>query len=65
MKDGGIYHEKIGLFEDYEGEKVCFIGSQNETYSGYKRNVESLSTLKSWREDDLDDIEEQEAYFEE
>lgn len=63
LKDGGIYHEKIGIFEDFEGEKVCFIGSQNETYSGYKRNVESISTLRSWRDGDLEDIEEQEQYF--
>ena len=64
LSDGGIYHEKIGLFEEKEGEKVCFIGSFNETYSGYKRNVESISTLRSWREGDLLDIEEQEMYFE-
>ena len=64
LSDGGIYHEKIGFFEDFEGEKVCFIGSQNETFNGYKRNVESISTLKSWREGDSEDIEEQEEYFE-
>ena len=64
LSDGGIYHDKIGLFEDADGEKVCFIGSPNETYSGYKRNVESISTLRSWREGDSFDIEEQEDYFE-
>ena len=65
LSDGGIYHEKIGLFESFNGEKVCFIGSPNETYSGYRRNVECISTLRSWREGDDYDIKEQEEYFEE
>lgn len=53
------------MFEDFDGDKVCFVGSPNETYSGYKRNVESVITLRSWREGDIEDIEEQELYFEE
>lgn len=64
LNDGGIYHEKIGFFQGRNGEKVCFIGSQNETYNGYKRNVESISVLRSWKSGDLEDIEEQEEYFE-
>ncbi|SEK18620.1 Superfamily II DNA or RNA helicase [Pseudobutyrivibrio ruminis] len=63
LNNGGIYHEKIALFEDGDGERVCLIGSQNETYSGYKKNVESISTLKSWREGDSEDISEQQDYF--
>ena len=30
----GIFHEKIGIMEDAEGNKVAFTGSMNETYSG-------------------------------
>ncbi len=63
LNNGGIYHEKIALFEDKDGESVCLIGSQNETYSGYKKNVESISTLKSWREGDSEDIADQQDYF--
>ncbi len=29
----GIYHEKIGIFTDAEGNRVAFTGSQNETVS--------------------------------
>ena len=63
MPLGGIYHEKIGFFHDSKGNKVCFMGSQNETYSAYKFNLESAVVLTSWT-DDLDDILEQERYFE-
>ncbi len=62
LEDGGIYHEKLGLFQDEDGEKVCFIGSSNETHSGYKKNVESICVMKSWTYD-LSDILEQEDYF--
>ncbi len=62
LEDGGIYHEKLGLFQDEDGEKVCFIGSSNETHNGYKKNVESICVMKSWTYD-LDDILEQEEYF--
>lgn len=60
--ENGLYHEKIGLFEDEEGEKVCYIGSANETYSGFERNRESICVLKSWQ-GDMEDIREQEEYF--
>lgn len=62
MPEGGIYHEKIGLLTDEKNNKVCFIGSGNETYSGYKKNLESFFVLKSW-EDDTDELFEQQDYF--
>lgn len=31
VRRDGIYHEKFGLFEDYDGGKIAFIGSANET----------------------------------
>lgn len=62
LPDGGIYHEKIGFIKDIDGESIWFIGSNNETYSGLKKNAESFSVLKSWT-DDAKDIEEQVDYF--
>lgn len=63
MPTGGIYHEKIGLMSDFNGDSICFIGSANETYSAYSKNFESLIVLKSW-EGDNGDIDEQLKYFE-
>lgn len=64
IPEGGIYHEKIGFFRDSENNIVCFIGSVNETYSGYKKNLESISLIKSWdSEEDKKEIQEQQKYF--
>lgn len=63
IPDGGIYHEKVGYMEDEQGNCIWFNGSNNETYSGIKRNSESFMTLMSWK-GDTEDIKEQKAYFE-
>ncbi len=62
LESNGIYHEKIGFFQDNENNMVCFIGSTNETFNGYNRNIESAVTLASWKEDILE-VQEQYDYF--
>lgn len=50
-KDGsGIYHEKLGIFEDDEENVVSFIGSANETLNAWhnKGNFESVEVFCSW-----------------
>lgn len=37
----GVYHEKIGYFQDFDGERVAFTGSSNETLGGMLANFES------------------------
>lgn len=44
----GLYHEKIGLFTDDEGNKVAFSGSPNETEGGLVDNFESIDVFWSW-----------------
>lgn len=48
--DQGIYHEKIGLFADENGNQVSFIGSVNETWAGWNErgNFESLEVFCNW-----------------
>jgi hypothetical protein len=38
----GIYHEKVGLFFDQQGNTVAFTGSPNETIGGLVSNFESI-----------------------
>lgn len=45
---GGIYHEKVGLFFDQNGDVVAFTGSANETVGGLATNFESIDVFKSW-----------------
>lgn len=46
----GMYHEKIGCFEDGVGNRATFIGSANETYSAWsdRGNFESVEVFCSW-----------------
>jgi superfamily II DNA or RNA helicase len=46
----GIYHEKIGVFDDGWGHQVSFLGSANETWSAWhaEGNHESIEVFRSW-----------------
>ena len=49
----GMYHEKIGIMTDCDGNKLVFQGSANETLyalgDGY--NAESIMVFKSWQDE--------------
>ena len=49
VRDGGIYHEKLGIFTDPSGLKVAFIGSVNETAAALSmgKNHESIAVFQS------------------
>ena len=44
----GIYHEKVGIFRDAEGNLIAFSGSDNETPGGWENNTESFHVFNSW-----------------
>lgn len=45
----GIFHQKVGLFTDSNGDTVAFSGSLNESRLGWLFNDESISVFDSWR----------------
>jgi hypothetical protein len=49
VRDGGIYHEKLGIFTDSSGLKIAFIGSVNETMAALSagQNHESFAVFQS------------------
>ena len=59
----GIFHEKIGIVIDAEGNKVAFTGSMNETYSGLLQNYESIDVFCSWCDEDYDRVNIKENAF--
>ena len=59
----GIYHDKIGLFEDFEGEKVLFVGSPNESKNAYLQNYEKIRLSMSWKTGDQERIDDDEEEF--
>lgn len=44
----GLYHEKLGLFHDSNGNRVAFTGSPNETSGGLVGNFEAIDVFCSW-----------------
>ena len=44
----GIYHDKLGILEDFDGNVVVFYGSANSTLSGYQNNYEKIRVVKNW-----------------
>ncbi|TCO33385.1 phospholipase D-like protein [Kribbella steppae] len=44
----GYFHSKYGVLTDQSGDQVAFIGSENETASGWLYNHETFSVAPSW-----------------
>ena len=59
----GIYHEKFGIFEDAEGNRVLFSGSGNETVGALVSNFECIKVFISW-DDPNGFVAEDSTYFE-
>ena len=49
-KNAGMYHEKVGIIEDENGDKIVFTGSLNETINAFYNNYESIVVFTSWEE---------------
>jgi len=45
----GLFHEKIGIFTDDQGNKIAINGSNNETDNALEHNIESFNTFCSWK----------------
>jgi superfamily II DNA or RNA helicase len=63
----GIFHNKVGIFRDSVGNSVSFIGSSNDTYSGWHptANHEGFEVFRSWRSQiEVDRVQRHKQYFE-
>lgn len=47
----GIFHEKMGLMYDSEGNSIAFTGSMNESDMAFSHNYESIDVFCSWTYD--------------
>ena len=50
IPDDGIFHEKAGIIQDGDGDRIAWNGSLNETVRGWgpERNWESINIFSSW-----------------
>ena len=63
LKENGIFHDKFGIMEDYNGNKVVFHGSLNESRMGIINNFEAIEVFKSWEFGDVSRINRIEQMF--
>lgn len=59
----GMYHDKLGIMEDFNGDVVVFYGSANSSASGYQKNYEKIRTVKSWIASDAESVEDEQQEF--
>lgn len=59
-----LYHEKIGVFIDTDGDYVTFNGSPNESWNGWVLNAESFALHRSWGAEALHARNERELFTE-
>ena len=60
VTESALFHEKTGIIEDTDGDRIAWTGSLNETASGWKRNWETINVSTSWAADpERVDVEEQ------
>lgn len=62
-EQNAMFHEKIGIVYDNNGNKVAFTGSLNETYNAFHENFESIDVFFSWIYRDELRIKEKEKDF--
>jgi len=58
----GMYHEKMGIIEDSEGNRVAFSGSMNESANALLANYETIDVFTSWS-GDAERVESKEQAF--
>jgi len=44
----GMYHDKLGILEDFDGNVIAFFGSANSSINGYQNNYEKIRVVRSW-----------------
>ena len=55
----GIYHDKLGIMEDFDGNVIVFFGSANSSLSAYQNNYEKIRVVKNWVASDVPSIEDE------
>lgn len=54
--DTGIYHDKLGILEDFDGNVVAFYGSSNASLNGYQNNYEKIRVVKSFDDAQVESV---------
>ncbi len=55
----GIYHDKFGIVEDSNGNRIAFFGSSNSTEYGYTQNYEKVRIARSWIDNESTTVDDE------
>ena len=64
ISEKGLFHQKVGILKDVEGNEMSFSGSINETASAWVNNDEEFKVFKEWT-DSIDYFERDKKRFDE
>ena len=59
----GMYHEKMGIIEDHDGNHVAFSGSMNESLTAMAINYETIDVFCDWKGEETDRVKLKENAF--
>ena len=59
----GMYHEKMGIIEDRDGNHVAFSGSMNESMTAMAINYETIDVFCDWKGEEADRVKLKENAF--
>ncbi len=54
--DIGIYHDKLGILTDKDGNQIVFYGSANSSVNAYQNNYEKIRVVRSWEAGEGDSV---------
>lgn len=54
IENKGMFHQKVGILEDLDGNQISFSGSDNESAQGWQENIEEFKVFRSWVEAEKD-----------
>lgn len=61
----GLFHQKVGIVRDVQGNRLSFSGSLNESASGWLYNVEEFKVFRGWKQGQEEFVKSDEEKFEE
>ena len=64
VTDGiGIYHDKLGILEDHDGNVIVFYGSANASAAAHQDNYEKIRVVKGWVAGSFETIKDEQQEF--
>jgi len=60
----GLFHQKVGILEDKNGDEVSFSGSDNETATAWSKHIEEFKVFFSWDNTSSEYLDEDRKRFE-